>query len=90
MITARADAGEMAAEVRVGSGPLVVVSDGLNVDDLKMVASAVTASGRPCIEVRSERWDGESPSPLSAACRGVISGFGVDAARQAAAALESP
>jgi hypothetical protein len=34
MITARADAGEMAAEVRVGSGPLVVVSDGLNVDDL--------------------------------------------------------
>jgi hypothetical protein len=55
-----------------------------------MVASAVTASGRPCIEVRSERWDGESPSPLSAACRGVISGFGVDAARQAAAALESP
>ncbi len=48
---------------------------------MSRVAEVVqTVAGRSsrCIEVRAERWDGHSPSPLSAACRGVISGFGLN------------
>ncbi len=64
----------------------VLVSDGLLADDLEQAAEAVRGCGRPVIEVRSERWDGATSSPLSAACRGVISGFG-PAGVQAAVAL---
>ena len=42
-------------------------------------ATARYGGNTTCIEVRSARWDGTSPSPLSAACRGVISGFGTRA-----------
>ena len=89
-LAAALDAVGLASVVRAGRGPLVLVSDGLDVPELATIASAVRESGRPCIEVRSERWDGESPSPLSAACRGVISGFGIEAVRHAAAALDPP
>jgi 3-dehydroquinate dehydratase len=52
----------------------VLVSD--EFVDADAVAAAVKAAGRPVIEVRAHRWDGETPSLVSAACRGVISGFG--------------
>ncbi|KAA0226618.1 hypothetical protein EDM76_12805 [bacterium] len=65
---ARALAGEFAAAV--------LVSDGLPAADLEQAAGVVRACRFPVIEVRSERWDGTAYSPLSAACRGVISGFG--------------
>ncbi len=55
---------------------LVVVSDGFEPDQLAIMAVAISTSGTPVIEVKAQRWDGESPSPVSAACRGVISGFG--------------
>ncbi len=55
----------------------VILSDGLAASELARVAHAVAAVRGACIEVRSDRWDGSTPSPLSAACRGVISGFGV-------------
>ncbi len=67
---------EVAAAIAGGSGPAVILSDALHDPD-GVVASAVRNSGRPCIEVRSQRWDGETPSPLAAACRGVVAGFGV-------------
>jgi hypothetical protein len=89
-VNAAVDAAELAASVRGGSGPLVVVSDGVDGAGLGALASGVRESGRMCIEVRSERWDGQSPSPLSEACRGVISGFGVEAVRQAALVLAAP
>ena len=87
VVIAFPDATSLSDAVRAGTGPLVLVSDGLDLAALEALSAAVRDSGRPCIEVRSERWDGQSPSPLSAACRGVISGFGVVAARQAAAVL---
>jgi len=65
----------------------VILSDGLAGDGLGSVAAAVAACGRAVIEVRSERWDGTSHSPLSAACRGVVSGFGLAGIREAVRAL---
>jgi 3-dehydroquinate dehydratase len=56
--------------------PVVLLSDGLDEAGQQAVAVAVRASGRMVVEVRSARWDGETQSQLSAACRGVISGFG--------------
>jgi hypothetical protein len=71
-----ADAEAMVAALAGPFDAAVLVSDGLPSKDLERLSEAVVACGRPVIEVRSERWDGQSPSPLSAACRGVISGFG--------------
>jgi len=64
----------------------VVVSDGFPPPALNALAAAARQAVVPVIEVRAERWDGQSPSPLSAACRGVISGFG-DAGIRAAVEL---
>lgn len=55
---------------------VVLVSDGIAERDVATVAGAVAASRATVIEVRAAGWDGQTPSPLSAACRGVISGFG--------------
>ena len=60
-----------------GDAPAVLVSDGIGEDGAEAVAAAIRDRGAPCIEVRSERWDGSTISPVSAACRGVVSGFGV-------------
>jgi 3-dehydroquinate dehydratase len=80
-------AGGLAAAVRAAAGPVVVWSEGLAAGEEAEVAAAVRSLGADCIEVRPERWDGESPSGLSAACRGVISGFGVNGVRAAVAVL---
>ena len=64
----------------------VLVSDRFTADEIAQIAGAIATLGKPVIEVRSTRWDGESPSPLSAACRGVIAGFG-DAGAAAAVRL---
>ncbi len=68
----------------------VLVSDGLSADGLEQAAEAVRTCDRPVIEVRSERWDGATFSPLSAACRGVISGFGPAGVRAAVALARTP
>ena len=62
--------------LRASTGPVVLDSDGLPEDTLASVAAALRERSGDCIEVRARAWDGESHSPLSAACRGVISGFG--------------
>jgi hypothetical protein len=66
----------------------VLLSDAIPPADEDALATVVRAAGRPVIEVRRERWDGETWSPLTAACRGIVSGFGlagVAAAARAAA-----
>ena len=57
-------------------GPVVIDSRGIDDEGQRAVAATLREHGLLCIEVRRERWDGFSPSPLSAACRGVIAGFG--------------
>ncbi|MGH2631984.1 MAG: hypothetical protein ACRDG3_01120 [Tepidiformaceae bacterium] len=61
--------------IKAGDGPAVILSDGL-LESADALAFAIKTSGRSAIEVRGERWDGETESPLSASCRGVIAGFG--------------
>ena len=67
---------DLVVSLRATSNPAVIWSDGLDQDALEAVAAAVRDRQGECIEVRSQGWDGETFSPLSAACRGVISGFG--------------
>lgn len=67
---------DLIVALRAISNPAVIWSDAVDEDAVDAVAAAVRDHGAACIEVRAERWDGASFSPLSAACRGVISGFG--------------
>jgi 3-dehydroquinate dehydratase len=64
-----------------------VLYSGLPPESQPALAAAVREGGRPVIEVRGERWDGETQSELSAACRGVISGFGFGGVAAAIALL---
>jgi 3-dehydroquinate dehydratase len=61
----------------------VFVSDGIPADRLAVVAGSVRGAGYPVIEVQSHPWRGEEHSPLTAACRGVIAGFGAHGIRAA-------
>ena len=78
---------DAAVALKASDAPAVLVTDGLDLEDLDSLAAAIRERSAPCIEVRSSRWDGETPSPISAACRGVISGFGADGIRRAAELL---
>ncbi|HJP40384.1 MAG TPA: hypothetical protein QGF35_01575 [Dehalococcoidia bacterium] len=66
-----------------GASPIILVSDGLDGSDSLKIAHAIRAGSKEPIEVRSDRWNGASPSPISSACRGVISGFGPGGVQQA-------
>jgi hypothetical protein len=77
---------EVLAALGTPANAAVLLSDLIPEPNLMIVAGAVKQGGRAVIEVRSQRWDGASESPLSAACRGVISGFGL-AGIEAAVAL---
>lgn len=76
-LVAFATPADAAAILAADGSPTVILSDALAPAAQETLAAALRARPRPCIEVRGERWDGHSPSPLSAVCRGVISGFGV-------------
>jgi hypothetical protein len=67
---------EAAAFLERHAGPAVLCSDGLESPDHERVAAAIRASTRDVIEVRAARWNGTDESPVSAACRGAIAGFG--------------
>lgn len=84
-IAAFATPAEATAILAADPSPAVILTDTLDDAAQETIAGALRAHPRPCIEVRSARWDGVSPSPLSAACRGVISGFGTNALATAAA-----
>ncbi len=79
---------DIQAALASGAGPVILRSDGLDDSSVTAAAHAVRAAAMTVIEVRSERWDGASYSELSAACRGVISGFGADGILAALALLE--
>lgn len=78
---------ELVAAMR-GATDAVLVSDGLAGGDA--IAHAIRSLGLRVIEVQSAKWDGESHSALTAACMGVISGFGAGAVRYAVQALRTP
>lgn len=78
---------EVVAALRGEFSVAVLVSDALPADHLDEVARAVRAARAPVVEVQSARWDGESHSPVSAACRGVIAGFGLSGVREALRAI---
>jgi 3-dehydroquinate dehydratase len=78
---------EVIAALRGDFTGAVLLSDALADDELAAVANAVRTSGRPVIEVRSASWDGVTHSPLSAACRGIVAGFGLAGVREALRAL---
>ena len=70
-----ATAVDIAAALAAHPGaPAVLWSDGLAPGE---VPGGVAGRASGVIEVRSARWDGATPSPLSAVCRGVVAGFGL-------------
>ena len=62
--------------LRATDAPAILVTDGLDAEDLDSLAAAIRERTGACIEVRMSGWDGTTQSPVSGACRGVISGFG--------------
>ena len=57
--------------------PAILCTDTIPAEEADAVVTALRDRPAACIEVRLAPWDGESHSPISAACRGVIAGFGV-------------
>lgn len=82
-----AAAADLIAALAAAEGDAVLCCDGIDAADLADVAAAVRAAPGTVVEVRSAPWDGETHSPLSAACAGVIAGFGLDGVRAAALLL---
>lgn len=56
--------------------PAILVCDGIGPAHAARVADAVRAHGAPVVAVSSQPWDGETPDPIAAACRGIVAGFG--------------
>jgi hypothetical protein len=69
---------DAAISLRATPAPAVLVTDHLDDEDLDSLAAAIKERTGQVIEVRLSAWDGETHSPVSAVCRGVISGFGAD------------
>ncbi len=86
-VRACACAAEVVAALGDARGGLVLCSDGFSAAEREQVAAAVAAASAAVVEVRSESWDGETHSPLSAACVGMIAGFGLAGVSAAAALL---
>ena len=84
-VRACATSGEVAAALRqAGDGEVVLCVDGL--PDAEVIAGAVRTVESTVILVEQDAWNGDSHSPVSAACSGVIAGFGI-AGLSAAVAL---
>lgn len=88
-VAAYEDLQGLLAALAAHSGPAVLWGDGIAPAWEEQVAAAIRAHGQPVIEVRSDCWDGQSPSPISAACRGVVSGFGRNGVLRAVRLLSS-
>ncbi len=80
-----AASGEVAAALRQAGGDVVLCVDGL--PDAEMIAGAVRTVEATVILVEPGPWDGETHSPVSAACAGVIAGFGIAGVSAAVALL---
>ena len=87
-----ATAAEVVAALAAATGDVVLCLDGLHglvglVGDTAEVAAAAAAVDGTVIEVRRGAWDGETPEAVSAACAGVIAGFGLAGVSAAVALL---
>ncbi len=70
-----ATAAAAVAALARATGVVVLCDDGLEGGGAE-VADAVAAVEGTVIQVKQGAWDGENHSPVSAACAGVIAGFG--------------
>ncbi len=84
-VRACATSGEVAAALRQAGGDLVLCVDGL--PDAEVIAGAVRTAEATVILVEQGAWDGETHSPVSAVCAGVVAGFGVAGVAAAVALL---
>ncbi len=66
---------EAVAALAATTGDVVLCVDGLG--GAAEIAEAVASVRGSVIQVEQDAWDGEAHSPVSAACRGVVAGFGV-------------
>ena len=84
-----ATATEVVAALAAAPGDVVLCLDGLVglVGDTAEVVAAAAAVDGTVIEVRRGAWDGETPEAVSAACAGVIAGFGIAGVSAAVALL---
>ena len=80
-----ATSGEVAAALRQAGDDVVLCVEGL--PDSEVIAGAVRTAEATVILVEPDPWDGESHSPVSAACSGVIAGFGIAGVSAAVALL---
>lgn len=67
------------------SSPVVLYHDNLTAREQTRIAGTLDSQSLDVIEVRGLGWDGFESSPLSSACKGVISGFGTAGIAQAVA-----
>ncbi len=72
------------------SSPVVLYHDGLTDREQARITGTLGAQSLDVIEVRGPGWDGFESTPLSSACRAVISGFGTAGIAQAVSALSQP
>lgn len=85
-LVAYRSAEDVIAALTSAADAAVLVSDSIGEPDLAAVARSASRCAFRVIEVRTLGWDGVTESVLSAACRGVIAGFGL-AGIQAALSL---
>lgn len=76
---------EAVAALAAATGDVVLCTDGPA--GQAEIAEAVAAVGGSVVHVERDAWDGEARSPVSAACRGVIAGFGTAGVGAAVAIL---
>ena len=81
-----ATAAEVVAALAAATGDVVLCIDGLSGDTAEVVAAAAAVDGT-VIEVKQGAWDGETHEAASAACAGVIAGFGIAGVSAAVALL---
>lgn len=87
-VRAYVTAGDLRLRLReLGGAKAVIYHEGFGATDQATIAATIREAGATCIEVRAARWDGFESSPLSAACQGVLAGFGTAAIAQAVSAL---
>ncbi len=80
---------DVVVSLRASPLPAVICTDTIPPDESESLVTAIRERAGPSIEVRLAGWDGESHSPISAACRGVVSGFGTAGVVRAANLLAS-
>ena len=81
-----ATATEVVAALAAATGDVVLCLDGSGGDTAEVAAAAAAVDGT-VIEVKQGAWDGETPEAVSAACAGVIAGFGIAGVSAAVALL---